>query len=35
MGVPDPVGTVEAIETTNAAGKALISEGNARAALRL
>jgi aminocarboxymuconate-semialdehyde decarboxylase len=35
MGLPDPLGTVQAIETTDEAGKALISEGNARAALRL
>ena len=35
MGVPDPVGTVQAIETTDEAGKAQISEGNAKAALRL
>jgi aminocarboxymuconate-semialdehyde decarboxylase len=35
MGLPDPVGTIEAIETTDAAGKALIKEGNAKAALRL
>lgn len=35
MGVPDPVGTVQAIETTDEAGKSLISEGNARAALGL
>jgi aminocarboxymuconate-semialdehyde decarboxylase len=35
MGVADPVGAVQAIETTDDAGKALIGEGNARAALRL
>ena len=35
MGLPDPVGTIEAIETTDAAGKERIKEGNARAALRL
>jgi aminocarboxymuconate-semialdehyde decarboxylase len=35
MGLADPIGTVEAIETTDEAGKAKISEGNARAALRI
>jgi aminocarboxymuconate-semialdehyde decarboxylase len=35
MGPPDPVGTIEAIETTDADGKSLIKEGNAKAALRL
>jgi aminocarboxymuconate-semialdehyde decarboxylase len=35
MGEPDPVGVVEAIEATDAAGRHLIAEGNARAALRL
>lgn len=35
MGVPDPVGTVQAIETTDEAGKSLIGEENAKAALRL
>ena len=35
MGLPDPLGAVAAIETTDEAGKALISEGNAKAALGL
>ena len=35
MGLPDAVGAVQAIETTDEAGKSLISEGNARAALGL
>ena len=35
MGEPDPLGVVDAIETTDAAGKELIKDGNARAALRL
>ena len=35
MGLPDPVGTVQGIDTTDDAGKARISEGNARAALRI
>jgi len=35
MGLPDPVGTIDAIETTDAAGKERIKEGNARAALHL
>ncbi|MDP8921756.1 MAG: amidohydrolase, partial [Chloroflexota bacterium] len=35
MGLPDPVGTVDAIATTDAAGKERIKEGNARAGLRL
>ena len=35
MGLPDPLGVVEAIGTTDEAGKQRIREGNARAALRL
>lgn len=35
MGLPDPVGAIDAIETTDDAGKALIKGGNARAALGL
>src|SRR5215212_9360679 len=35
MGLPDPLGVVEAIRTTDEAGKQRIREGNARAALRL
>jgi aminocarboxymuconate-semialdehyde decarboxylase len=35
MGLPDPLGTIAAIETTDEAGKELIRSGNARAALRL
>jgi aminocarboxymuconate-semialdehyde decarboxylase len=35
MGLPDPGGTVQAIRTTDDAGKSKISEGNARAALRI
>lgn len=35
MGLPDPLGTIEAVETTDAAGKDRIRGGNARAALGL
>jgi aminocarboxymuconate-semialdehyde decarboxylase len=35
MGLPDPVGTVQAISTIDDAGKSLISTENARAALRI
>jgi aminocarboxymuconate-semialdehyde decarboxylase len=35
MGLADAVGVVDAIQTTDAAGKQLIKDGNARAALRL
>jgi hypothetical protein len=35
MGLPDPLGVVEAIGTTDEAGKQRIREGNARSALRL
>ena len=35
MGEPDPLGVIDAIATTDAAGKDLIAGGNARAALRL
>ena len=35
MGEPDPLGVIDAIATTDAAGKDLITDGNARAALRL
>lgn len=35
MGVADPIEAIEAIETTDEAGKALIRGGNAEAALRL
>jgi aminocarboxymuconate-semialdehyde decarboxylase len=35
MGLPDPVGVADAIQTTDQAGKALIKGGNARAALGL
>jgi aminocarboxymuconate-semialdehyde decarboxylase len=35
MGLPDPLGVVDAIGTTDEAGKQRIREGNARAALRL
>jgi aminocarboxymuconate-semialdehyde decarboxylase len=35
MGVPDPHAVIDAISTTDEAGKALIREGNARPALRL
>jgi aminocarboxymuconate-semialdehyde decarboxylase len=35
MGVPDPLGVIDAIGTTDGSGKQLIREGNAQAALRL
>jgi hypothetical protein len=35
MGEPDPLGRIDAITTTDAAGKALIRGDNAKAALRL
>ena len=35
MGLGDPLAVVDAITTTDAAGKQRIREGNARAALRL
>jgi len=35
MGIPDPLATIDAITTTDEAGKERIREGNARAALRL
>ena len=35
MGVPDPLAIIDAIDTTDEAGKQQIREGNARSALRL